>query len=143
MRHKTLHIGHAHAVGKGLEHQLVVGGVAHIGPAVHLVAECAAPELLHDPACTFQLVVPAKPAVDVDAADGGVHTLTAHERYHGGNLRVVQLHKFTVVDGNVGLTPGGIGRPGGTGHFALNTRQHLLHAVKVGSTGGRVLLVNF
>ena len=33
---KARDIGHAHAVREGLEHQLVVGGVAHIDPAVDL-----------------------------------------------------------------------------------------------------------
>jgi hypothetical protein len=32
-----------------------------------------------------------------------------------------------VVDGNVGLAPGGILSRGGTGHFALDALQHLLH----------------
>ncbi|MPN28200.1 hypothetical protein SDC9_175640 [bioreactor metagenome] len=48
----------------------------------------------------------AVPAVDVDAADGGVHASGAHQRHALVDARLRQLREFAVVDGDVGLAAG-------------------------------------
>ncbi len=50
LRYEARDVRHADAVREGAKHQLVVGGVAHVGPAVHFVVERAAPQFAHDPA---------------------------------------------------------------------------------------------
>ena len=61
---------------------------------------------LHDPACPFELVVVAVPAIDVDAADGGVHAFAFHQRHYSVDLRLAQGGELAVVDGNVGFAAG-------------------------------------
>lgn len=99
-------MGHSHTVLKVLDHQLVIGRIVHIHPAVHLRVQAPPPQLAHDPACSFELVVGAKPAIDVDAAaHRGMHvrlTRDAH-RMVDGLLR--QMRELAVVDGNVRLPP--------------------------------------
>ena len=69
LEHKTPDVGDPQAVGHPVEHALIVGGVADIGPSFPFGGEIAVEQALDDPLCALALVVFAEPAVDVDGAD--------------------------------------------------------------------------
>ena len=124
-----------------LEHQLVVGRIAYIHPAVHFCIEIPAPQLAHDPPRTFELVVRAKPAIDVDAAHRGIHARRPHDAHRLVNALLGQVRELAVVDGDVRLAPRRVGGTAGAGHLALDLCKHFLHAGVVALAGGLVLLV--
>ena len=105
VRRKARHVGHVYAVGKVLEHALVVRGIAHVHPMRHFICQAAAQQQLHDPVRPSQLVMPANPAIDVNAADRGRQPLGPHQRgslLNGGGR---QMRELVVVNGNVRLAP--------------------------------------
>lgn len=130
-RRKAGDVGDADAVGAVREHGFVVGGVADIHPLRQLVGQGAAPELAHDPLRALPFVVLAKPAVDVDGADGGVHARFLHQAHDVGDVLLGQLGEFAVVDGDVALAPGRIGGELGTGHGGGDVLGQRLHAREV------------
>ena len=130
-------------MGEVLEHELVVGRVAHIHPAVDLRVEVASQQLAHDPARALQLVVRAEPAVDVDAAHGGVHACGAQDRHALVDPLLGQVCELAVVDGDVRFASGRVGRAAGAGHPGFDVSQHLLHAGEMGCARGCILLISF
>ena len=136
-------VGHPHRVRESFEHALVVGRVAHIEPAAHLRLQIAAPQQPGDPARTFPFVVRAKPAVDVNRADGGVHSFALHDADHFCDALRRKLRKLAVVDGDVGFAPGAVLRQCGARHVAQHAGGYILHALEVGPTHCSVLYIVF
>ena len=87
-------ICHADAVAKVLEHGHIVARVADKGPAFQFRFQLAAQQLLGDPLGTLPFGELAKAAVDVDAADGGVHAFGVQDVQHLGYLRRRILRAF-------------------------------------------------
>ncbi|OMP13653.1 hypothetical protein COLO4_01224, partial [Corchorus olitorius] len=94
-----------------------------------------------DPSRAFELVVRAKPAVDVDGADGSVHARRLHDGHAPVNVLLGHLREFAVVHGNVAFAARRVGGAQRAGHGGLDLGQHLLHARVVGGACGLVLLV--
>ena len=143
LRFKTPQIGDADRVGKSFEHQLVVARIANKYPARHFGVQISAQQFANNPARARQLVVVAKPAVDVDAADRGLQALAFHERHDGRDLRLTQMRKLAVINRDVGFPPRRIGGSVYPRQFALDLLQHALHAAKVAGAGRPILLLHF
>ena len=139
--HEACDIGHAHAVGHVFEHLLVVGRVADIHPARQRGVQIDVEQLACDPARTFELVVLAEPAVDVDGADGGIHARGLHDGHAFIDLCLRHMSEFAVIHGDIAFATGRIGGTSGAGHGGFDLLEHLLHAGKVaGTLIGRLLV---